>query len=418
MSSATIRRSTEVRAPGLVTVEHEFEVPLDHAHPEGGSIIVFVREVADPAGRDRPFVVFFQGGPGMEATRPSGNPRGPGWVDHLLKDYRVLLLDQRGTGRSTPVGDLPGLTPAEQAAYLRHFRADAIVRDAELIREALGGERWTVLGQSFGGFCVLNYLSQAPEGLRAAFITGGVPPIGLHPDEIYRTTFRLILERTRQYYERYPGDVDRVRRLHDLVRAGDVLLPTGELLTWRRFRQVGTWLGMSDGAERLHHLLELPFDSPGFRHDVSSPMGVTRNPIYAILHEACYADGHTTNWSAERVMPAEYADDVTLLTGEHVFSWMFEDYAALTGLREAADLLAAEPWPALYDPERLRQNEVPVAAAVYADDPYVLSEHSLRTAAQVRGMRAWLTNEYDHNGLRADGARILQRLSDLTSGHA
>ena len=51
-----------------------------------------------------------------------------------IKDYRVLLLDQRGTGRSTPVGEIPGATPEEQAEYLTHFRADCIVRDAELIR--------------------------------------------------------------------------------------------------------------------------------------------------------------------------------------------------------------------------------------------------------------------------------------------
>ena len=41
------------------------------------------------------------------------------------------MLDQRGTGRSTPVGALPGARPSEQAAYLTHFRADSIVRDAE-----------------------------------------------------------------------------------------------------------------------------------------------------------------------------------------------------------------------------------------------------------------------------------------------
>src|SRR5438105_2345350 len=85
------------------------------------------------------------------------------------------MLDQRGTGRSTPVGALSGMTADEQAEYLTHFRADSIVRDAELIRGELGLDRWSVLGQSFGGFCTLTYLSIAPEGLREAFFTGGVP---------------------------------------------------------------------------------------------------------------------------------------------------------------------------------------------------------------------------------------------------
>jgi hypothetical protein len=95
---------------------------------------------------------------------------------------------------------------------------------------------------------------------------------------------------------------------------------------------------------------------------------------------------------------------------------MFEDYGALAPLRGAAELLAKESWPALYDPERLRDNDIPVAAAIYAEDAYVESNLSMETARQVRGLRPWLTNEYEHNGLRADGGRILNRLINLTRG--
>jgi pimeloyl-ACP methyl ester carboxylesterase len=328
------------------------------------------------------------------------------------------MLDQRGTGRSTPVGALPGLTPAEQADYLKHFRADSIVRDAEAIRAELGGERWSVLGQSFGGFSVMTYLSIAPEGLREAFVTGGLAPVGRHVDDIYRATYERTLERNRRYYERYPDDRARVRALVERLDAEPLILPTGDRLTARRFRQAGNKLGMSDGAEALHALVELPPDSPAFRHDAQDLLGFERNPIYAILHEASYADGVATRWSAERVMPAEYADTPELFTGEHVYSWMFEDYGALAPLREAAELLAAHEWPRLYDAERLRANEVPVAAAVYADDPYVERAFSDETAALIRGARAWVTNEYEHNGLRADGDRILGRLIDLARGRA
>jgi pimeloyl-ACP methyl ester carboxylesterase len=169
---------------GLVLTEHEFSLPLDHDRPGGESITVFAREVADPGGTDRPFLVFLQGGPGFEAPRPTRHPSSPGWLERALQDFRVLMLDQRGTGRSTPVGALPGLTPAEQADHLKHFRADSIVRDAEAIRAELGVERWSVLGQSFGGFSVMTYLSIAPEGLREAFVTGGLAPVGRHVDDI------------------------------------------------------------------------------------------------------------------------------------------------------------------------------------------------------------------------------------------
>ncbi len=403
---------------GLVLTEHEFSLPLDHDRPGGESITVFAREVADPDGADRPFLVFLQGGPGFEAPRPTRHPSSPGWLERALQDFRVLMLDQRGTGRSTPVGALPGLTPAEQADYLKHFRADSIVRDGEAIRAELGVERWSVLGQSFGGFSVMTYLSIAPEGLREAFVTGGLAPVGRPVDDIYRATYERVLERNRRYYERYPDDRARVRALVERLDAETLILPTGDRLTARRFRQAGNRLGMSDGAEHLHELVELPPDSPAFRHDAQDLLGFERNPIYAILHEASYADGVATRWSAERVMPAEYADTPELLTGEHVFSWMFEDYGALAPLREAAELLAAHEWPRLYDAERLRANEVPVAAAVYADDPYVERAFSDETAALIRGTRAWVTSEYEHNGLRADGDRILGRLIDLARGRA
>jgi pimeloyl-ACP methyl ester carboxylesterase len=401
--------------PGLAITEHSFEVPLDHAHEGGDRITVFAREVADPEGRDRPFLVFFQGGPGFEAPRPTRNPSAPGWLDRALQDYRVLMLDQRGTGRSTPVGDLAGLTPQQQADYLAHFRADSIVRDAEWIRRELAVESWGILGQSFGGFCVTTYLSLAPEGLREALITGGLPPIGRPIDEIYACTYERVLERNRRYFDRYPSDRDRIRRLRARIEDLDVRLPCGDRLTWRRFRQLGDMLGMSDGAERLHYLLELPPGSPALLHDTESEIGFARNPIYAILHEACYADGGKTRWSAERVLPAEFeADD--LLTGEHVYSWMFEDYGGLAPLREAAEILAEREWPRLYDRDALRGNPVPTAAAIYAEDMYVERRFSEETASEIRGIRTWLTDEYQHNGLRADGERILGRLLDLARG--
>jgi hypothetical protein len=59
--------------------------------------------------------------------------------------------------------------------HVRHtplfgFRAESIVADAEMIRQVLVpedhtlGPRWSILGQSFGGFCAFTYLSFAPEG--------------------------------------------------------------------------------------------------------------------------------------------------------------------------------------------------------------------------------------------------------------
>jgi pimeloyl-ACP methyl ester carboxylesterase len=403
---------------GLVLTEHELSVPLDHSLPDGERITVFAREVADPDGRDRPLLVFLQGGPGSEAPRPTRHPSSPGWLDRALTEFRVLMLDQRGTGRSSPIGTLAGLTAREQADRLVHFRADAIVRDAELLRRELGVERWSVLGQSFGGLCAMTYLSIAPEGLREAFVTGGLAPIGPRIDDIYRATYARTVERCRRYYERYPGDRERVRALRAQLEAQDVRLPSSDRLTARRLRLLGNLLGMSAGAEELHYILELPVDSPAFGHDVDAALSFARNPLYAVLQEACWADGGSTRWAAERLLPAEYEDDRELFAGEHVYPWMFEELVALAPLREAAEILAAHEWTRLYDPERLAANEVPVAAAVYAEDMYVERAFSEETAAHIRGLRPWLTNEYEHNGLRADGARVLGHLIDLARGRA
>lgn len=409
--------STTYRIPGAVLTEREHVVPLVHGDSQRGQIRVFTREVAAPDGCDRPYLVFLQGGPGFEATRPTSPPSG--WLARALADFRVLLLDQRGTGRSTPVGSvIPGATPADQAEYLTHFRADSIVRDLELIRAELGIERWSLLGQSFGGFTSLTYLSLAPEALREVLITGGLAPVSGRPvDEVYAATWARTREANQRYHARYPGDIDRLRTILRQLDDNDLRLPNGDRLTAQRFRQTGMWLGGSAGFEQLHHLLELPFASTAFLWDAQQASSWERNPIYATLHESCYADGGPTRWSAHRLAP-EDALTGDLLGGEHVFPWMWSDYAGLHAHREAAQLLADHPWPRLYDTDRLARNEVPVAATVYVDDMYVDRSLAEDTTRRVRGLRAWMTNEYAHDGLRADGERIVGRLLDMVRGRA
>ena len=398
--------------PGFVMTDHELTVPLDHAAPDGEQITIFAREVAEPEGRSKPFLVFLQGGPGHEAFRPTGRPRGPGFLDRALKEFRFLLLDQRGTGRSTPI------TGRESADYLAHFRADSIVRDAERLREALGVERWSLLGQSYGGLCAFTYLSIAPDGLREALVTGGVPGIGTPIDEVYAATWERMAERNRRYYARFPQDRERMLALVARLQAEDVRLPSGDRLTARRLRTHGNKLGMSDGPEALHYILELPFGSPAFLHDAADELEIARNPIYALLHEACWADGGATNWSAQRMRPAEFDGHPEWFSGEHILPFLFEDYGALAPARDVAHELAAHAWPRLYDPEVLRANTVPVAATVYTEDLYVERRFSEETIAATPNVRGWVTSEYDHNGLRADGERVLDRLLDLVRGRA
>ena len=424
------------RPPGLVLTDHEFAVPLDHDRPDGERITVYAREVVATA-RERdelPWLVFFQGGPGGEANRPTSAREF--WLPRALKEFRVLLLDQRGTGRSTPLSrqTLAAVGDAKaQADYLTRFRADAIVADAEWIRRELLGpdRRWSVLGQSYGGFCVLTYLSFAPEGLAEALVAGGLAPLAAGAEEVYRATYPRVLDRNRRYYQRYPADAEVAAEVAAALRAGPVTLPSGDRLTPERLQMLGMSFGMADGFERLHYLLESAFvRGPGglvlsdrFLHGVDEATAImATNPLYAVLHEACYCQGSASRWAAERVrgdFPELDPDSEGPLwfTGEMIYPWMFEQYAALRPLRDAAEMLAAhDGWPALYDPGRLAGSEVPCAAVVYHDDMYVDADLSLETARAVRGLRTWVTNEHQHDGLRREGEQVLDHLIALARG--
>ena len=90
-----------IATPGLTFRDHVVAVPLDHARPGGPSIDVFAREVvaAGREGETLPWLLFLQGGPGGKSPRPLA---ADGWIGRAVETHRVLLLDQRGTGRSTP----------------------------------------------------------------------------------------------------------------------------------------------------------------------------------------------------------------------------------------------------------------------------------------------------------------------------
>jgi hypothetical protein len=91
--------------PASCVTEHEFAC-RSTTRARGRPLTVFAREVADPTASTSRSSCYLQGGPGFEAPRPTGDPKGPAWWNGPCEDFRVLMLDQRGTGRSSPVGAL------------------------------------------------------------------------------------------------------------------------------------------------------------------------------------------------------------------------------------------------------------------------------------------------------------------------
>ena len=341
----TLRTLAHVRHHGMDLTDLEFVVPLDHDRPAGESLTIFARAVKDSEHADakRPWLVFLQGGPGFAGPRPF---KKRDWLKPALADYHVLLLDSRGNGRSSVV--LPQTLALRgdaraQADYLMHFRADSIVKDAESIRRELVGEKepWSVLGQSYGGFCAVITVGPPARSSR-----------GLHhrrPAAARRPAGRLLSPhlsggraQDAQFFARYPQDRELCARImeHCIGTTSRCRRAAGSRSG--AFSSSASCSGFDDGMEKLHYLLEGAFCRGAGGDELSLPFlralensqSFETNPIFAILHEMCYTQGAASHWSAQRVR-GEFPDmdwapgRPPSLTGEMIYPWMFDDYPRL-----------------------------------------------------------------------------------------
>ncbi|MGW3469849.1 alpha/beta fold hydrolase [Saccharopolyspora sp. NPDC000995] len=295
-----------------------------------------------------------------------------------------------------------------------------------LRKQLIGDEPWSVLGQSFGGFCALTYLSLAPEGLRQVVITGGIPTLTGHAAEVYRTAYSRTLRRNDAYFARYPEDAAIARRVVEHLAEHEVIMPTGERLTPERFQTLGIQFGQASRFDALHYPLAEAFVGDflldAFQRGVDAVVSFAERPLrraarghllpgrsVAVVRPPVRAELDEFDWpSFGRVN----------FTGEMIYPWLSEQDPSLVPLREAAELLAAKAhWPHLYDLDRLTRNDVPVAAAEYHDDMFVDRDQTLESAQQVRGVRTWVTNEYEHDGVKAS-PEVLNRLLAMNRGDA
>lgn len=269
-------------------------------------------------------------------------------------------------------------------------------------------------------------------------MTGGLAGLRTSADDVYRAAYPRVADKNAAHYRRYPQDAETVRRIAAYLTRRPADLPDGGLLTVQAFQALGLLLGGGAGSHSLHYLLEEawvegvdgPELSDTFLAGVQAQVSFATGPLYALMHESIYGqrsvDPAGTGWAAERVRKefpefdaaqALASDSPVLFTGEMIYPWMFETDPALRPLRETAQLLAERTdWPDLYDLDRLAANEVPVFAAVYHDDMYVDTADSLATARAVGNVRTWVTNEWEHDGLRVSGGAVLDRLIRMARG--
>lgn len=188
------------RVPGLAqdALCGSVRRPLDPARPEGTQIDVHFAILPALARNKKPDpVVFFAGGPGQSATALA--PQLSHQFGRLLYRRDLVLIDQRGTGRSAPLrcdddSRTPPLREAdpqaqlvevgrcrerlEQLAHgdLRHYSTSLAMDDANAVRERLGAAQVNLVGGSYGTRAALEFLRRFPQHVRRVVIDGVAPP--------------------------------------------------------------------------------------------------------------------------------------------------------------------------------------------------------------------------------------------------
>lgn len=175
------------------------EVPLDPSRPDRERIELFVARIAALTGTPEPdpFTVI-AGGPGQSST--AFYAQAGSAFAKIRRTRNIVLVDQRGTGSSTPLrceniereetfldSKAFGRLGAECVDGLSHdpafFTTSVAVRDLELMRETLGYPSLNIYGISYGTRVVQHYLKRYPERVRTAILDGVVPPgLALGPD--------------------------------------------------------------------------------------------------------------------------------------------------------------------------------------------------------------------------------------------
>ncbi|CAD6504301.1 BgTH12-06033 [Blumeria graminis f. sp. triticale] len=452
-----IETKTHLMAGKLQITEFIFQVPIDYTNPDLGSIQLFARSATkyekpaklatDEENRkslQKPWLVYLQGGPGYGCPSPQ-NSNITSTI--LEKGYQMLYLDQRGTGQSNPITVesllLRGNTQ-EQFDYLKHFRADNIVRDCEAVRKVLTKnyptelEKWSLFGQSFGGFCAFTYLSKYPDGLREAFITGGIPPIGCSPDDVYQATYKKLIERNKIYYDKYPEDVPVVNKVVTHIKSlKGISLPSGIKLTVRLFLTLGRNFGFHGGLDSVHNIVLRAKTDIAQTGSISRPtlsviegaLSFENNVLYAILHEAIYCERLASNWAADRVGKklekfewlsrwpnpmSETQDAAIYFSGEMIYPFLFDISPDLKMISDLAEKIASySDWPELYDKFQLSRNEVPIYAATFIDDMYVDFNLTQRTVQSVKNCKQFITNSMYHNAISSKTTDVVKELFAL-----
>jgi hypothetical protein len=124
-----------------------------------------------------------------------------------------------------------------------------------------------------------------------------------------------------------------------------------------------------------------------------------------------------SQWSAARIcneLNLFHGEDQIYFSGEMVFPSDLQVHPELKGLAPAAlELAKCTDWPNLYDLDQLKQNDVPLYAAVFVDDMYVDFGFAQETASLVRNCKTYVTNAMYHDAVRSQTEAVARALFAL-----
>ncbi|MEP7330189.1 MAG: alpha/beta fold hydrolase [Betaproteobacteria bacterium] len=197
----------ECRLPNLATAAQcgELEVPENRAQPAGRKLKLFVAVLpANTVSPKEDPLVILAGGPGQAAS--SLAPFAARLGD-IRRTRDIVLIDQRGTGRSSPLvcdafkpqdDDAFDTDPGPRAkACVAQLRAQGVdlaqyttaawIQDLDAMREALGYDRWNLWGGSYGTRVAQEYTRQHPQHVRTMTLDGIAPPALIITLDVWRT---------------------------------------------------------------------------------------------------------------------------------------------------------------------------------------------------------------------------------------
>jgi pimeloyl-ACP methyl ester carboxylesterase len=172
----------------------ELAVPENPAEPHGKSISLRVARVPAVNRRKQPDPLFvLAGGPGMAATTFYASAAY--YFERIHRDRDIVLVDQRGTGKSNPLNcsldddDLYRasdaqitaqaqrcLTTLQKTSHVEFYTTSIAVRDLDAVRVALGYQRINLYGVSYGTRVAQHYVRRFPAQARSVILDGVVPP--------------------------------------------------------------------------------------------------------------------------------------------------------------------------------------------------------------------------------------------------